>query len=100
MLLRTVLALLLPLLAVASAQELETAESAVVRISGTRDGAPVRGSGFVVGLDRDRATVVTASHVIEGAQSIEVSFAVAPAANFPAVLIRMESRNPRGLAMF
>jgi hypothetical protein len=40
----------------------------VVRISGTRGGTPVRGSGFVVGLDRDKATIVTASHVIEGAK--------------------------------
>ncbi|HZF10384.1 MAG TPA: SUMF1/EgtB/PvdO family nonheme iron enzyme [Thermoanaerobaculia bacterium] len=74
--------------------------AALVRISGTRNGTPVRGSGFVVGLDRDRATVVTASHVIEGMQPIDVTFAVDPTESFPAAFVQMESRNSRGLAMF
>lgn len=98
MLLRTVLALLL-LLPSAAAAQLDTAVSAVVRISGTRGDTPVRGSGFVVGLDRDKATIVTAAHVIEGVQQIEVTFAVDVTASFHAVFVRMESRNPRGLAM-
>ncbi|HEX5717707.1 MAG TPA: SUMF1/EgtB/PvdO family nonheme iron enzyme [Thermoanaerobaculia bacterium] len=75
--------------------------SAVVRISGTRKGTPVRGSGFVVGLDRDKATVVTASHVIEGAQQLEVTFAVDPTESFPAgVVLGMDAANPHGLAVF
>ncbi len=101
MLTRPVLALLLLLPAAASAQELDTALSAVVRISGTRSGTPVRGSGFVVDLVRDKATIVTASHVIEGVQQIEVSFAVDPTESFPAgIVLGMESGNPRGLAVF
>jgi formylglycine-generating enzyme required for sulfatase activity len=80
---RTALALLLMLSAAASAQDLDTALSAVVRISGTRGGEPVRGSGFVVGLDRDKATIVTSSHVIEGVQQLEVIFAADPTEIYP-----------------
>jgi formylglycine-generating enzyme required for sulfatase activity len=96
------LALLLLLPAAAFAQELDTtAISALVRISGTRNGTPVRGSGFVVGLDRDKATVVTAAHVIEGVQQVEVTFAVDPTESFPAgVVLGMEAGNPHGLAVF
>ena len=54
MLTRTALALLLLFPATASAQDLDTAVSAVVRISGTRGATPVRGTGFVVGLERDK----------------------------------------------
>ncbi len=101
MLTHTALALLLLLPAAASAQELDTAVSAVVRISGTRGGTPVRGTGFVVGLDRDKATIVTASHVIEGAPQLEVTFAVDPTENFPAgVVFGMDAGSPHGLAVF
>lgn len=83
------------------AQNLDTAVSALVRISGTRSGTPVRGSGFVVGLDREKATIVTASHVIEGVQKIEVTFAADRAETFPAgAVLGMEAGNPRGLAVF
>jgi formylglycine-generating enzyme required for sulfatase activity len=78
---RTALVLLLS--AAASAQELDTALSALVRISGTRGGSPVRGSGFVVGIDPGKATIVTASHVIEGVQQLEVTFAVDPTEIYP-----------------
>ena len=95
------LALLLLLEPAAFAQELDTALSAVVRISGTRGDTPVRGSGFVVGLDRDKATIVTASHVIEGVQQLEVTFAADLAERFPAgVMLGMETGSPHGLAVF
>jgi formylglycine-generating enzyme required for sulfatase activity len=98
---RAALALLLFLSAAASAQELEKIVSAVVRISGTRGGAPVRGSGFVVGLERDKATIVTASHVIEGVQHLEVIFAADPTERFPAdVMLGMDADDPNGLAAF
>lgn len=101
MLIRTVLALLLLLAPAASAQDLDTALSALVRISGTRNDTPVRGSGFVVVLDSDKATIVTASHVIEGTQQLEVTFAADPTESFPAgVVLGMEAGNPRGLAVF
>lgn len=96
---RTLFVLLLLLPSAASAQELETAISAMVRISGMRSGTPVRGSGFVVGLGRDRATIVTASHVIEGIEQLAVAFAVAPTERFAAdAILGMDAANPNGLA--
>lgn len=101
MLPRTVLALLLLLSAAASAQDLDTAVSALVRISGTRGGTPVRGTGFVVGLDRDKATIVTASHVIQGGRQLAVTFAVDPTERYPAdVVLGMDVSSPHGLAAF
>jgi formylglycine-generating enzyme required for sulfatase activity len=67
-----------------------------------RNGTPVRGTGFVVGLDRDRVTIVTASHVIEGMEmaKVEVVFVEDPKP-FPAdVLLGMDAGNPNGLAVF
>lgn len=97
----TTLALLLLLAPAAPAQDLNTALSAVVRISGTRGGTPVRGSGFVIGRDRDKATIVTASHVIEGAQQLEITFAADLTEGFPAGrVLGIDSGNPRGLAVF
>jgi hypothetical protein len=64
-----------------------------------RGGTPVRGSGFVVGLGLDRATIVTASHVIEGMQQLEVIFAVASTERFTAdAILGIETDNPNGLA--
>ncbi|HYO15460.1 MAG TPA: SUMF1/EgtB/PvdO family nonheme iron enzyme [Thermoanaerobaculia bacterium] len=101
MLLRTALALLLLLPAAASAQDLDAAVSAVVRISGTRGDTPVRGSGFVVGLDRDKATIVTAAHVVEGVQQLEVTFAADLTESFPAAgVLGMDAGSPNGLAAF
>ncbi|HSS52183.1 MAG TPA: SUMF1/EgtB/PvdO family nonheme iron enzyme [Thermoanaerobaculia bacterium] len=95
------LALLLLLPAAASTQELDVAVAALVRISGTRGGTPVRGSGFVVSLESDRATIVTASHVIEGVEGLAVSFAVDTTSPRPAgTVLGMDSGNPRGLAAF
>lgn len=101
MLIRTALALLLLFPAATSAQDLDTAVSAMVRISGTRNGTTVRGTGFVVGLDRDKATIVTASHVIEGVQYLEVSFAVDSTANLPAgIILGLDTGSSNGLAVF
>jgi formylglycine-generating enzyme required for sulfatase activity len=101
MLIRTAFVLLLLLSSPVPAQDLDKAVSAVVRISGTRDGTPVRGSGFVVGLDRDKATIITASHVIEGVQQLEVTFAVDLAQSFPVgVVLGVETGSPNGLAFF
>jgi formylglycine-generating enzyme required for sulfatase activity len=95
-----ILALLLLLPAAASAEDLDPALSALVRISGTRDGTPVRGSGFVVGLDRDEAMIVTVSHVIAGVEKIEVTFAADLTRSFPAAgFMRMDAGNPRGPAV-
>ncbi len=86
----------------APAQDVDQALASVVRISGTRSETPVRGSGFVVAVDRDVATVVTASHVIEGAR-FEVQFAASATERFEveaADVLGMESGDPNGLAVF
>ncbi len=98
---RCVLSLLLLFLPIAvAAQDLDTALAAVVRITGTRNGNPVRGSGFVVALSPGAATIVTASHVIEGAQ-FEVVFSSTTDPFGPdGAVLGMESGNPNGLAVF
>ncbi len=103
MLLRSVLVLLLLFPAASAAQDLGAAISAVVRISGARGDASVRGSGFVVGLDRGKATIVTASHVIQGVQQIEVTFAADVSQSFPVgsgSVLGMDANSPNGLAVF
>ena len=89
------------------AQGIEQALSSVVRITGVRgggtaEGTAVRGSGFVVGVERGLAVVVTSSHVIEGAK-FEVAFAIDPSRSFaipPADVIKIETQNINGLAVF
>ncbi len=96
-----ILFLLLP--SAAAAQDIAMAMSAMVRISGTRGDASVRGSGFVIGLDHDKATIVTASHVIQGVQQIKVTFAADVTQSFPAEsedVLGMDTDSPQGLAVF
>jgi len=101
MLKRTALVLLLLLTPAAAAQDLDKATSAIVQISGKRNGATVRGSGFVVGLAPHKATIVTASHVIEGVEQLQVTFAADRTESFSAgAVLGMEMGNPRGLAVF
>lgn len=101
MLTRTVLTALLLLLAPAAvwAQQPDSPLTAAVRISGTRGGTPVRGSGFVVGLEGGKAAIATASHVIEGVQQLKVTFAADRTESFPAgTIFGMDGGNPNGLA--
>ena len=95
--LSTVLILALPV--AAFAQDAETAKSAVVKISGERNGLPVQGSGFVVAIDDDGATIVTAGHVVVGLGSFEVKFAAAPLERFAVdALLRLDTNSD--LAVF
>ena len=76
--------------------------SALVRIVATRGGTPVRGTGFVVAADKGYVTVVTAAHVIQGAQ-VEVSFAGQPLethAVAPRDILHVEDDSRDGLAAF
>ncbi len=99
---RVALALILLLPAAAAAQGPDQARSALVRISGERGGTPVQGSGFVVGLDGDKATIATAAHVVEGVERLVVSFAAAdPSESLPAAgPVRMDAGSRHGLALF
>jgi formylglycine-generating enzyme required for sulfatase activity len=66
-----------------------------------REGTPVRGSGFVVDLVGDKATIVTAAHVIEGTRHLEVTFAADRSAHFATeALLGMEAGSRNGLAVF
>ena len=101
MLIRKVATPLLLLFASACMQRLDLAVPALVRISGTRGGTSIRGTGFIVGLDRGKATIATASHVIENVQELEVTFAVNPALSFPAgAVLGLDAGSPNGLAAF
>ncbi len=96
------LSFLLLLPASATAQDAGPSLASLVRISGTRNGTPMGGSGFVVAVGRDVATIVTASHVIEGAR-FQVAFAASITDRFAvdrADILEMESGDPNGLAIF
>ena len=82
-------------------QEPSVAITSLVRIIGLRYGEPVWGSGFVVDLRRDTATIVTASHVIQGTQQLKVIFAVDLGEAFPAGLVLgADADKVNGLAAF
>jgi formylglycine-generating enzyme required for sulfatase activity len=83
----------------AAAQSVEAATGALVRIAGTREDIPVRGSGFVVAVEGDTATIVTASHVIEGVQDLRVTFAADLTESHAAEFYDMEAQDPNGLAV-
>lgn len=57
----------------------DSAPASLVRIESQMS----QGSGIVVSLEDGRATIVTASHVIEGAERFHVVFSVAPDRTFP-----------------
>ncbi len=98
---RAAAALLFLLPSALATQDLDQCVFSVVKISGLRGGTPVRGSGFVVGLDHGKATIVTASHVIEGVEQLSVTFAADLSEHFPAGdVLGMEAGHPRGLAVF
>lgn len=87
--------------AVIQSQGRAAALSAFVRIDGTVQVTPCQGSGFVVGLDRGVATIVTASHVIEGAMQFQVTFNADSLRPFPiSNMVKLEARNQNGLAVF
>jgi hypothetical protein len=59
------------------AQKIDSPLSAMVKISGIRDGKLVEGTGFVVDLHNQTAHIVTSSQLIEGGEIFDVSFASA-----------------------
>jgi Trypsin-like peptidase domain len=88
----------------AIAQDIEELRKGVVKIVATQvsDGQTKtrRGSGFIVQLYPDAATIVTASHVVEGQDiQLSVEFSVRGDASFPAQVNRMRGGDARGLAV-
>lgn len=83
------------------AQDTQSSLRAMVQIVATRGDETLRGSGFVVALDRQRniATVLTSSHVVSGAK-VQVRFAADPLAPpAPAEILNVDSDNPNSLAV-
>ncbi len=86
------------------AQGLDDAKlDAMVLIVGNRGGETLRGSGFIVSLDRDRsiATILTSSHVIAGA-TFSVTFYADPNQTPVPVseVIQLDQENRDGLGLF
>ncbi len=91
---------LLPLLlpATAPAQAVTPSLASLVRITCNRSGEPrPPGSGFVVAIKGNRATIVTASHVVEGA-SCEVEFTFSADRMPVERILGLEAGDPHGLA--
>src|SRR5262245_39827912 len=85
----------------APVQGVESFLSAMVQIVATRNGETLRGSGFIVALDKERgiATVATSAHVVEGAK-FEAILSVDPAQPLPTEIVNLEAENRNGLALF
>jgi S1-C subfamily serine protease len=65
---------MLALAGAANGQETEDLKKGVVKITATENGITKTGTGFIVRLDKDRAYIVTAAHVIAGDQEPRVAF--------------------------
>lgn len=70
----------------------------VVKISAHVDGKTKIGTGFIVDIESGVAYIVTASHVVEGAD-VYVAFFTQPYNLLKAKTIRLEGGDPRGLAV-
>ena len=82
------------------AQEIETLRKGVVKISTTTfEGRQKIGTGFIVRQEKKTVIIVTASHVVEGSQGIDVEFFSARGRLFAAKVIGMEGGDPQGLAV-
>lgn len=82
-------------------QTIQPSLRAMVQIVATRGDDTLRGSGFIVALDRQRgiATVLTSSHVVSGAK-VQVRYAADPVApSAPAEILNVDSDNPNSLAV-
>lgn len=85
--------------AASTAQDTEALKTGVVKVMATAaDGSQKIGTGFVVRRDGDAASVVTVSHVVEGAPKIDVEFFTRRNEWTPARVVGMEGADPRGLA--
>lgn len=72
----------------------------VVKIEASPGPDPETGSGIVVHLEAGRATILTATHVVEGAgKSVLVTFPGRPERRFTAELLQVEAEDPNGLAL-
>ena len=80
------------------AQDVTELKPGIVKIKAFLEGNRKIGTGFVVRLEKDVAVVVTASHVVEGAKRIEVSFFGDSIRSFSGTVIKTKPGDERGLA--
>jgi Trypsin-like peptidase domain len=81
----------------ASAQESQPYKAGVVRIQNTKFSEV--GAGFVLKVDKDRAYIITAAHVVRGDGHPNVYFFNRPNDPFQAVLVNREDDDQKGLAL-
>lgn len=73
-------------------------KTGVVKISAHVNGKTKIGTGFIVNIEPGVAHIVTASHVVEGADELYVAFFTQPYNLFMTKTIGLEGGDPRGLA--
>jgi formylglycine-generating enzyme required for sulfatase activity len=80
------------------AQDIAQVKKGVVKITAQVDGKTKVGSGFIVRVDKDTVSIVTASHVVEGDSKPTVTFFLNPQQPFVAQVVGIEGGDPQGLA--
>ena len=83
----------------ASAQDIDTLRSAIVKIVAQGEGVRQIGTGFIVRLEPDIAYIATASHVVEDASNIQIEFFTQRNRSVEARILKREAGNPKGLAV-
>ena len=81
------------------AQQADVFKKGVVTISAHVAGRVNHGTGFIVKMAPDTVYIVTASHVVEGAERVNVRFFNDPAHDVAAKVYEQEGGNPRGIAI-
>jgi len=80
-------------------QEIEVLKKGVVKVTAmAADGKRRVGTGFIVRLGVDAAYIVTASHVVEGAPTVDVEFFTGRNRPISAKVTGLEGADPQGLA--
>jgi len=85
------------LCATALAQDYEALRAAVVKVRSQGEQGPQTGTGFIVKLAADSVYIVTAAHVVAGAQQVQVEFFTRRNAPVPARTSGREERNDLAL---
>ncbi len=80
------------------AQDIAQIKKGVVKITAQVEGKNRVGSGIIVKLEEGHVYIVTASHVIKGDSTPQITFFPQPQQPFSAQIIGIESENPNGLA--
>ncbi len=82
----------------ARAQDIAALQSSIVRVVAIAEGKRKTGAGFIVRLQKDRAFIATAAHVVEGAEQVEVEFFAERNRFVPARIVGIEGNDPNGVA--